>query len=82
MDASDSGKRDMAAGIRQTRKALLAGTAREVFLASDADQSLLESLRELALSSGVPLSGIPTMRELGKRCGIQVPTAAAALLKG
>ena len=82
MAGKESGKRSMAVGIKQARKALLAGEALEVFLAQDADQSLVEPLRELAESLKIPHTAVPGMRELGKRCGIQVPTAAAALLKG
>lgn len=82
MDGTKAGERRMAVGIKQTMKSLLAGKAAEVFLAQDAEPSLLEALRELALANGVPQTPVPTMRELGKRCGIQVPTAAAARLRG
>ena len=76
-----SGKRK-AVGFKRACKALEQGQALVVYLAQDADQELKTQLMQLALAQSVHLVSVPTMQELGKACGIQVPAAAAALLKG
>ncbi|HSK68744.1 MAG TPA: ribosomal L7Ae/L30e/S12e/Gadd45 family protein [Candidatus Limnocylindria bacterium] len=69
-------------GFRQTLKALQAGRVQALFLAGDAPEEMRdEALREAA-EAGVPVEGVPTMRELGRLCAIQVPAALAAVLKG
>lgn len=68
-------------GVKQTKRALEAGTAAYVFLAADADPRVIEPLEALCTECGVPAERIPSMRELGSACGIAVGSAAAALLK-
>lgn len=69
-----------AVGLNQTLKALRKGLAVTVYLAQDADSALQDQLKEAAADQAVPLVMVPTMKELGRSCGIQVPAAAAALL--
>lgn len=68
-------------GIKQTRRALQEGSAAKVFLADDAEQRVLRSIRELCEASGVETVIVPTMRELGQACGIEVGAACAAITK-
>lgn len=68
------------AGVKQVRRALQSGRAREVFLARDADPALTQPLAQLAGQQGVPARWVDTMRELGRACGIAVGAAVAALL--
>ena len=75
-----SGERK-AVGIKQTLRALIQGRALQVYLAVDADALLVEDIAREAEGRGVPIVRVLTMRELGRMCGIQVPAAAAALVR-
>lgn len=67
------------AGYKQTLRALRQGRAAKVFYAADADPKMGIAVMLAAEKSGVPAVKT-TMRELGKACGIDVPTAAAAVI--
>ena len=66
-------------GARQLRKALLAGRARYVLLARDADPGLTEPIEALCREHSVQYAWVPSMSELGSACGIEVGAAAAAV---
>ena len=66
-------------GARQLRKALLAGRARYVLLARDADPGLTEPIEALCREHSVQYAWVPSMLELGSACGIEVGAAAAAV---
>ncbi|MCD8147487.1 MAG: ribosomal L7Ae/L30e/S12e/Gadd45 family protein [Clostridiales bacterium] len=68
-------------GVKQTRKAVLSGRAKTVFLACDADPAVTGPVEALCREQNVPLEGGITMKELGSQCGISVGAAAAALLR-
>ena len=68
-------------GVKQSRRAIRDGLARQVFLATDADPALTAPLAEQCLSLGVPVDTGRTMRELGQAAGIQVGAAVVTLLK-
>ena len=65
-------------GVKQTRRALNDGRAKELFLARDADPALTEPLSAQAEEKGVAIHWIDTMKALGKACGIAVGAAVAA----
>lgn len=67
-------------GLKQTRRAILAGQARRVYLACDADPALTEPVRALCRERDIPVTEGCTLRQLGRAAGIDVGTAAAALL--
>ena len=75
-----SGSRHIA-GAKQLRKAVRAGMVERVYLARDADDRVTAPLEELCRQTGTMISWIPSMRELGAACGIEVGTACAAILK-
>ena len=64
-------------GAKQVRKALQAGGAGRLCFALDADPALTEPLAALAVQIGAAVEEIPTMKELGKLCGIEVGAAVA-----
>ena len=68
--------KDKVVGLKQVQRAVSAGRAGRVFLACDADPRLTQPLEGRCREGGVPVSGA----QLGRACGIDVPTAAAALL--
>ena len=72
--------KDKVVGLKQVQRAVSAGRAGWVFLACDADPRLTQPLEGRCREGGVPVAGGHTMAQLGRACGIDVPTAAAALL--
>ncbi len=68
-------------GTKQTMKAVQKGLVQEVFVAKDADKRLVALLTNLCREKNIPVTLVPTMKELGKACGIQVGAASAAMLK-
>lgn len=68
-------------GVKQSLRAVRDNMARAVYLARDADPALTAPVRTLCAEKDVPVVDRCTMRELGQAAGIQVGTAAAALLK-
>ena len=68
------------AGSKQTRRAIREGRAQAVFIAQDADPFVTRPVQEMAEAGGIAVIFVPTMKELGTLCGVEVPTACAALL--
>ncbi|MBQ0037181.1 MAG: ribosomal L7Ae/L30e/S12e/Gadd45 family protein [Clostridiales bacterium] len=67
-------------GLKQTRRAIAAGRARQVYLACDADPRLTEPIRVGCQAAQIPTVTEFTMAQLGKVCGIDVGCAAATVL--
>lgn len=72
---TESEKVRLAVGLKQTRKVVSAGAER-VYLADDAPERIAEEIRSIA---GDKLVSVPTMRELGRMCGIDVNASCAAV---
>ncbi len=68
-------------GLKQTVKAIKNSTAKTVYVAKDADDKLIQSVKVLIEDNSPELIYIDTMKELGKLCGIDVGAATAAVLK-
>ena len=68
-------------GVKQSRRAVRDGLARQVFLAADADPALTEPLLQQCRAQEIPVHDQFTMRELGQAAGIQVGAAVVTLLK-
>lgn len=73
--------RKRAIGSKQTIKAVEKGIAKVVFVARDADEHVTRPLVELCKSRSVEVIWIDTMPALGKACGIEVGSAAAAIIE-
>jgi len=67
-------------GSKQLKKAVAAGRARYVFLAENADPAITEPIEQMCRQSNIQIAWVPTMTELGRRCGIEVGAAAAAVV--
>ena len=61
-------------------RAVTQGTARQVYLACDADPALTEPLLALCREKGVSADCSLTMQQLGRACGIAVAAAAVAIV--
>ena len=69
-------------GAKQTKRAVEGGNAQRVFLTEDADPRVTEPLEALCSGKDVPVTKVPSMKELGAACGISVGASVAALLRG
>ena len=68
-------------GSKQLRKALKNDRVAAVFLAENADPRLTDEICKCCGEAGIQPIWVPSMRELGRACGIDVGAAAAAVLK-
>lgn len=69
-------------GTKQTVKAIEKGTAREVYVARDAEEHIIRDVIKVARDKGLDVNVVESMVALGKACGIEVGAAAAAILNG
>lgn len=67
-------------GAKQVRRALEGGRALTVFLAPDADPRVTGPIASLCGEKGIETVTAPSMKELGKACGISVGSAVAAVV--
>ncbi len=68
-------------GLKQTKKAIESGRASLVFIANDADGYVVHPLKQLCAEKGVEVISASSMKELGKACHVDVPTAFATIVK-
>ena len=67
-------------GAKQTRRAVVDGRAKRVYLAQDADPVITGPIEALCREHAVPVETAASLRELGQACGIAVGAAVAALV--
>lgn len=80
MEALKTGARRVV-GTKQVLRALKAGDLIRVYAATDADTFIYQQVVRAAEAAGIPCVRVPSMKELGMVCGLQVSTAAVGLLK-
>ena len=68
-------------GTKQVLRGLKAGELARVYVANDCDTFLYQRVTKAAEAAKVPVTRVPAMKELGQACGVQVATAAAAIVK-
>lgn len=68
-------------GGKQLRKALQNRQVKFVYLAGNADPVITAPLEKMCREVQVAYSWVPTMKELGCACGIDVGAAAAAVVE-
>lgn len=73
--------RKRAIGSKQTIKALEKGITKVVYVARDAEEHVLRPLLNLCKAKNVELVWVDTMLALGRACGIEVGSAAAAVIE-
>ena len=69
-------------GIKQTKRAVVNGTAVRVYIAEDAEMRLRLELCELCDRHEIPVTEVESMEKLGHACGINIGASSAALLRG
>lgn len=68
-------------GTKQVLRAIQAGTLARVYLADDAEAFLKNKLKTVCYEYDIAMEIVPTMRELGESCGIDVGAACAGAPK-
>ena len=70
---------DKIVGAKQVLRALTAGEAKSVYIATDADVFVTRKVYDLAREKNIPVIEVPSMKALGEACGVSVKAAAAAI---
>ena len=68
-------------GYKQAVRALNEGNAEKVFIAEDCADKMKTELTRLADEKNAPVTYVPTMKELGTICEIEVGASCAVVLK-
>ena len=68
-------------GVRQVLRCLKENKLDCVFLSLDASPQLRQQVELAAREAGAPLQTVATMEELAQLCRVDVPSAAAGVLK-
>lgn len=69
------------AGLKQVKKTILCGEAKAVYVAKDCDPYMAGEIELLCAERGLEIVYAESMRELGRACRVDVPTAAAVIVK-
>lgn len=77
----ETGSNNHVVGTKQTGKALEKGRVKVLYLARDAEHSIVSRLETAAREKKVMVVWVSTMKELGKNLGIETGAASAALLE-
>ncbi len=70
-----------AVGTKAVMRALKAGSVRCVYVARDIDTFLYQKVTRACEEADVPLRRVDETKALGAACGLEIPCAAAAILK-
>lgn len=66
-------------GIKQSKRAIESGRAVKAFIAEDCADDIRQGLELLCQNNNVPIEYVPTMKQLGAECGIDVGSAIAVM---
>ncbi len=78
---SESEKAHMRVGYKQAVRALAEDKVEKVFLSDDCDEKISQAVKKAAEGKSALLVCVPTMKELGSICGIEVGASCAVILK-
>lgn len=67
-------------GTKQVIKQLTNGEVKKVYIAGDAEQHIVEPIKELCRKKDIQIEIVENMQILGRAVGIEVGSAAVALL--
>lgn len=73
--------RNKTVGVKQSLRAVDSGSAEMVLIARDADPKIVGKLIEACEKNKIEITYVESMKLLGKACGIDVGSSAAAILK-
>lgn len=78
---SESERERLLVGFKQTLRAVNEDKAEKVFLANDCESKISSPIENATSAKGVSLLYVPTMKELGELCGIEVSSSCAVVTK-
>ena len=78
---SEADKAKLAVGFKQVVRTVKEDKAAKIFLAEDCESKISVPVEQAASEKGVQLFYVPTMKELGELCGIDVSSSCAVVLK-
>ena len=64
-------------GLKQVTKAIKNNNCKKIFLADDCTINISDNI--ISIANGIEIVTVPTMRELGTLCEIDVPASCAAI---
>ncbi|MBO8158033.1 ribosomal L7Ae/L30e/S12e/Gadd45 family protein [Thermosyntropha sp.] len=67
-------------GAKQVKKAIAKGNARKVYIACDAEPHVTEPIKALCAEKNIEIEMVDSMEILGHTCGIEVGSAAVAII--
>ena len=67
-------------GVKQSRKAIREGRAKQVYLACDADPAITDPVAGSCAEASIPVESGHTMAQLGRACCIAVGASVVAVL--
>lgn len=67
-------------GTKQTVKAIKSGQAKEVIVAKDVDEKIVQQVIKTAEEYKVPLTYVDSKKSLGKACRIEVSASTVAII--
>lgn len=76
---TEAEKSNLIVGYKQVLRALKANSCRKLFLTEDCSQNIYDTLKSEAGETEIVM--VPTMRDLGNMCGIDVPASCAAIIR-
>ena len=68
-------------GTKQVLRGIKAGTLSRVYVAEDADTFLFQRIVRAAEAARVPVKRVPSMKDMGRACGVDTAAAAAGICK-
>ncbi|ACB83787.1 L7Ae/L30e/S12e/Gadd45 family ribosomal protein [Natranaerobius thermophilus] len=69
-----------AIGVNESLKAVEEGAAKMVFIAQDADDHIVEPLKQKCNELQLDIKYVTTMKELGQAAGIEVNATSACII--
>lgn len=68
-------------GFKQSKRAIEEGNAVKAFVAEDCSEDLRQTIKDLCQAHDVEIEYVPTMKQLGSECGIDVGSAVVTITK-
>lgn len=73
--------KNLLVGFKQSLRAIEDGKVQKVLLALDCEDKISAPIRNAAAEHGTEIEEVPTMKELGTVCGIDVKASCAVVFK-
>ena len=72
---------EVCVGLKQSKKAVMNGEAKMIYLAHDADRNIKETFEKICKKAKIESDSSYSLAQLGELCSIDVGAAVVAVLK-